>query len=55
MVHKRSAYILEYICTEGCTDEAACNFDVDAGLTMDLALSLVTNVKGRATLWKDGS
>ena len=25
-------YILEYICTEGCTDEAACNFDVDAGL-----------------------
>lgn len=25
-------YILEYVCTEGCTDEAACNFDVDAGL-----------------------
>ena len=25
-------YILEYICTEGCTDEAACNFDVDAGI-----------------------
>ena len=25
-------YILEYICTEGCTDESACNFDVDAGL-----------------------
>ena len=23
---------MEYICTEGCTDEAACNFDVDAGL-----------------------
>ena len=25
-------YILEYVCTEGCTNEAACNFDVDAGL-----------------------
>ena len=25
-------YILEYVCTEGCTDELACNFDVDAGL-----------------------
>lgn len=25
-------YILEYVCREGCTDEAACNFDVDAGI-----------------------
>ena len=25
-------YILEYVCTEGCTDELACNFNVDAGI-----------------------